>query len=163
MMWPQRLRSEHGDAIELLRAQHAELEGLLEIIARNPAATPRDVLLPELAELCAVHRAIEERIFYPGVGLTPSDDDLDRAVAELTAAARIDAPLAELARRARACLRDHEDVQERRVFPPARRNLDAVRLRRLAYEMRVLEFELRTNMNLRSGDSRTAASDSALA
>ena len=40
-------------------------------------------------------------------------------------------------------------LEEKRVFPAVRRRLSPVRLRRLAYEMRVLEFELRIASNPR--------------
>jgi len=153
-----RSHSEPRDAIELLRAQHDEIEDLFEVLVRVPSSAPAGVLVPELADLCAVHLAIEERIFYPGIGWAPSEDhgETEGLLAAIVDADRKNAPLIELARRAGAQLRVHARLQERRVFPHARRSLDAVRLRRLAYEMRVLEFELRTNMNLRVGAASAA-------
>jgi hypothetical protein len=46
--------------------------------------------------------------------------------------------------RLREQLRAHNDAEER-LFPRIRRRLSRARLRRLEYEMRVLEFQIRTD------------------
>src|SRR4051812_36107654 len=95
----QHTRSEHGDAIELLRAQHREMEEVLEILARTKGQAPQGELVAELADLYAVHLAVEERIFYPGIGWTSVEDhaELEQLLARLVAADRAHAPADDLA------------------------------------------------------------------
>ena len=137
--------------------------GILEVLGRPGSAVPPTGLVTELADLCAVHLAVEERVFYPGLGWMADEApvELERLVAALLDADFKHEPLEHIARGLRDEVREHAADQERRVFPAARRSLDAVRLRRLAYEMRVLEFEIRTDVNPRLGmlaDTATAAS-----
>jgi hypothetical protein len=146
-----------GDAIDLLRRQHREIDQLLGALAE---ARPFDRarLLAEAGDLLAVHMAIEERIFYPG--LTPEDDDgahrgfvvlgvedhfdVKRALAELLRTAAGDGAFAAMTSLLRERVRAHASAEER-LFPRIRRRLPRARLRRLEYEMRVLEFEIRTD------------------
>jgi hypothetical protein len=148
-----------GDAIELLRAQHRELDQLVTALARGRAPSVRASVLVELGDLLAVHFALEERVLYPGVreaddgpvALLAVEDhmSLKRLLAELLALDVEDATFDSLVDRLRVELRAHIASEERRVLPAIRRRLAPVRLRRLAYEMRVLEFELRIAANPR--------------
>jgi hypothetical protein len=141
----QQTRSVDGDAIELLRTQHHALDQALAMLGRGDGATSG--LIGELADLCAVHLAVEERIFYPSVGWTAVEDcrHIKRLLAQLLAADAERAPTQAIARALRQELLEHAVDHERRVFRLARRKYDVVRLRRLAYEMRVYEFEMRTD------------------
>jgi hypothetical protein len=146
-----------GDAIDLLRRQHREIEQLLSALV-DAAPKDRNRLLAEAGDLLAVHTAIEERVFYPG--LTPEavegeprsfvvlavEDhfDVKRALGELLLLDADDAEYGRLARRLRERVRAHAGAEER-LFPRIRRRLARARLRRLEYEMRVLEFQLRTD------------------
>jgi hypothetical protein len=143
----QQTRGNDGDAIELLRAQHREIDQVLALLGRADLGAPTRGVVGDLADLCAVHLAVEDRVFYPSVGWTAVQDcsHIKRLVAELMAAEAERAPLARIARVLRQALLEHAVDHERRVFRLARRRFDVVRLRRLAYEMRVHEFEMRTD------------------
>jgi hypothetical protein len=135
-----------GDAIELLRAQHREMDQVLAMLGRADF-TPQGGVVGDLADLCAVHLAVEERVFYPTVGWTAVEDSrpIKRLLADLISAELEREPLDVIARRLRQALLEHAVDHERRVFRLVRRRFDVARLRRLAYEMRVHEFETRTD------------------
>lgn len=150
-----------GDAIELLRAQHRELDQLMSELGRCRAASVRASLLAELGDLFAVHFALEERVLYPGVreaetaegsvALLAVEDHvgLKRLLAELLEMDVEDGLFDTLVEELSTEVRQHVATEEKRVLPAIRRRLAPVRLRRLAYEMRVLEFELRIAANPR--------------
>jgi hypothetical protein len=143
----QQSQSEDGDAIELLRTQHHALDHALAMLGRVDFSGPTSGLVGEAADLCAVHLSVEERVFYPSVGWTAFEDcrQIKRLLAQLLAADAERAPIHGIARALRQELLEHAVDHERRAFRLARRKFDVVRLRRLAYEMRVHEFEMRTN------------------
>ncbi|HVX95010.1 MAG TPA: hemerythrin domain-containing protein, partial [Polyangia bacterium] len=68
---------EGGDAIDLLRGQHREIEQLFGALERAQATDDKTRILAELGDLLAVHMAVEERVFYPGLtpGRREGDDD----------------------------------------------------------------------------------------
>jgi hypothetical protein len=144
-----------GDAIDLLRRQHREIDRLLGALALAPVDHKCD-LLAEAADLLAVHLAVEERVFYPG--LTPDDGDgrsfvvlavedhfdIKRALGALLELDPEERSFDARASLLRERLRAHTAAEER-LYPRIRRRLGRTRLRRLEYEMRVLEFEIRTD------------------
>jgi hemerythrin-like domain-containing protein len=148
-----------GDAIELLRTQHREIDDLLSALTKARAASVKASVIAELGDLFAVHFALEERVLYPGVRESDSGQvavlavedhmSLKRLVAELLETDAEDRVFDALVATLRAEVREHVVAEEKRVFPIVRRRLSPVRLRRLAYEMRVLEFELRIASNPR--------------
>jgi hypothetical protein len=154
-----RMLDEGVDAIELLRAQHREIDQLLVALTQARAASSRASVVAELGDLFAVHFALEERVLYPGlleaddgaVSLLAVEDHmgLKRLLAELLEMDAEDGLFTTLAERLRIEVREHVRVEEKRVLPAVRRRLPPLRLRRLAYEMRVLEFELRIASNPR--------------
>jgi hypothetical protein len=68
------------DVLELLTAQHAEVDVLFEQIEK--ADGDRPALLMELADLLGAHAAVEEQIFYPAVMTKTTHDLLHEAVEE---------------------------------------------------------------------------------
>lgn len=143
----QQIRLDDGDAIELLRAQHRQLDQGLAMLARADVPPPASGAIGELADLCAVHLAVEERVFYPTVGWTAVEDcrHIKRLLSQLLTAERERTPIHAIARTLRQELLEHAVDHERRVFRLVRRRFDVIKLRRLAYEMRVHEFEMRTD------------------
>jgi hypothetical protein len=154
-----KVESDGGDAVELLRTQHREIEDLLAALAKARAASVRASVAAELGDLFAIHFALEERVLYPGareadegsVAVLAVEDHLNlkRLVAELLETDPEDRVFEALVGTLAAVTREHVLSEEGRVFPAVRRRLSPVRLRRLAYEMRVLEFELRIATNPR--------------
>lgn len=150
-----RSRTDADGATDLLRTQHREIEQLLDALLRASQARDKERLLAEVGDLVAVHLAVEERVFYPGLGAdaggAPSDDarlELKRLAADLLendrAGASFNAAVTSLRERFAAHARAEE-----RVFSNVRQRLPQARMRRLAYDMRVLEFQLRTDTSLR--------------
>jgi hypothetical protein len=146
-----------SDALGVLRYQHREIDRLLDALARTPFAASRGLIVAELGDALAVHMALEERVFYPGL-FEPANDvpggavvvavedhaALKRELATLLQAEPTSADFEEALRRLRARAAAHVDAEER-LFPRLRRRVSRTRLRRLAYEMSVLEFQLRTD------------------
>jgi hypothetical protein len=153
-----------GDAVELLRTQHREMEDLLAALAKARTPSVKASVVAELGDLFAIHFALEERVLYPGIRevddpaataatatiLAVEDHmSLKRLVAELLETDTEDPAFDALIDTLRGEVREHIVAEEKRVLPAVRRRLSPVRLRRLAYEMRVLEFELRIASNPR--------------
>lgn len=55
------------NAIDLLIDQHCRLEASMEALVHADKSTARQRLLVELADTVSVHMASEERLFYPAV------------------------------------------------------------------------------------------------
>lgn len=67
-----------SDALELLTAQHEQIDGLLELVTalHDPDA------LAELADTIALHVSVEQRLLYPQRALQLPRDVYDELVAE---------------------------------------------------------------------------------
>jgi len=149
-------RYQEGDALDLLRAQHREIDRLLAALVQAPLASEKQRLLVEAGDLIAVHLAIDERVFYPGLRSAAidaagspfaagDDGELKRLVAELLESDVEAKSFGVLSRLVRERAAAHAASEERRVFPQLRRRVSHVHLRRLEYQMRVFEFQLRTD------------------
>ncbi len=68
------------DVLELLTAQHKEVDELIELIEKGEGN--RRVLFTELADKLAAHATVEEKIFYPAVMAEQTEDQLREAVEE---------------------------------------------------------------------------------
>lgn len=134
-----------------MRTQHREIDQLLAALLRVSHARDKERLLAEVGDLIAVHLAVEERVFYPSldpaVGGAFADDahlELKRLAGELLeddlAGSAFTAAVTFLRERFSAHARDEE-----RLFSNVRQRLPRAHMRRLAYDMRVLEFQLRTD------------------
>jgi hemerythrin-like domain-containing protein len=158
MLTPNLRQSRHleGDALDFLRAQHREIDRLLAALVQTPLASDKRRLLGEAADFVAVHFAVEERVFYPGLRSEVVDaagapfaaqdhGELKRLVAELLASDVEAKSFAVLSRLVRERAAAHAASEEKRVFPQLRRRVSHLHLRRLEYQMRVLEFQLRTD------------------
>jgi hemerythrin superfamily protein len=55
------------NAIDLLEAQHREVEDLFSKLEKTKDAAKREAVFVELADSLAIHTTIEERHFYPAV------------------------------------------------------------------------------------------------
>jgi hypothetical protein len=157
-------------ATDLLRTQHREIDQLLAALLRMPLARDKERLLTEVGDLIAVHLAIEERVFYPGLVMSAGDApfatlaedahlELKHLAAELLETDLVGSSFSSAVSFLRERFGAHARAEER-VFSSVRRQLPRARMRRLAYDMRVLEFQLRTDARLRelilSPSTRTA-------
>jgi hemerythrin superfamily protein len=79
------------DVLELLEAQHQEVDVLFEQIEQGEGN--RRALLIELADKLAAHAAVEEKIFYPAVMAKETNTLLHESVEEHLAIKRVLADL----------------------------------------------------------------------
>lgn len=137
------------DAIELLKAQHREVEKLFEAIEqaneqRHPAQA--DALFVQLASKLVAHDAIEREIFYPACeGIEKAEDQLGEALAEhgIVEFALYEA---DQARRTKAfrykskalddVVQHHVKEEEKEFFPRVEKALGKERLAELGATMR---------------------------
>lgn len=84
------------NALELLIAQHDDVEQLFTELEESDDATTKAELFAELADQLAAHAKIEETIFYPAVMAKQTEDLLLESVEEHLAIKRVLADLLEL-------------------------------------------------------------------
>lgn len=88
------MRTEYStDALELLTAQHEEVESLLEEIEAEEEPDQRAMLFQEFADQMAAHSTIEEKIFYPAVMDASTREQLIEATEEHLSVKRLIADL----------------------------------------------------------------------
>ncbi|HVK84975.1 MAG TPA: hemerythrin domain-containing protein [Kofleriaceae bacterium] len=71
-----------SDALELLTAQHDEIERLLAVVSTSGSPESRHRARIDLAELLPLHLALEQELFYPNMATVISNDVLRELVAE---------------------------------------------------------------------------------
>ena len=140
------MKDETIDALELLRSQHEEVEGLIEKIENTDDAEEKRALFIELADNLAAHSTIEEKIFYPSVMdektrelLVESTEEhlsVKRLLADMLELdvedERFDAKLSVIKEQIRHHAHDEEDDM---LFPKVRRLMSADELAALGNEM----------------------------
>jgi hypothetical protein len=82
------------DVLELLAAQHAEVDALFERLANNDG--DRRTTFDELANKLAAHATVEEKLFYPAVMSKATNALLHESVEEHLTIKRVLADLLEL-------------------------------------------------------------------
>jgi hemerythrin superfamily protein len=141
------------DAIDLLTMQHRAVEEMFqEIEQQKPGSAAHRRLFGELADALAVHATIEERIFYPSVKRSETEDLLEESVDEHLEVKRILATLLQTAQdgdvsaeleELAGLTEEHVIEEEQELFPKVRKLMAAEELRQLAMRMTELESELR--------------------
>lgn len=63
-----------ADALELLTAQHDEIDSLLAVVSTSGSPAVRGAAVSELAEKLTLHLAIEQEMLYPTADRTLSDE-----------------------------------------------------------------------------------------
>lgn len=71
-----------ADALELLTAQHDEIERLLAVVSTSGSPDNRQRARIDLAELLPIHLALEQELFYPNMTSVISTEVLRELVAE---------------------------------------------------------------------------------
>jgi hemerythrin superfamily protein len=80
-------RSDKQNAIQLLKADHREVEGMFSDFEKTNGAVAKGKLAEKICLALKVHTQIEEEIFYPAARDALSDEDMiDEAVVEHAAA-----------------------------------------------------------------------------
>ncbi|HTL37888.1 MAG TPA: hemerythrin domain-containing protein [Kofleriaceae bacterium] len=129
------------DALELLTAQHEELDELCDRIARTRDAAAFDLLAEKLPH----HLAVEQELFYPVIGAQLSRGVMDELLTEHIAIKHVlsklvwlgveDSEFDELFERLRMLLVGHSSWQEDQLFTRAAESLPPDRLAALCDEV----------------------------
>jgi hemerythrin superfamily protein len=139
------------DVLELLETQHREVDALLEQLERRQGDL-RAVFV-ELSDKLAAHATVEERIFYPSVMSSDTEEILHESVEEHLAVKRVLADLLtmdlsseEFAAKL-SVLKEHvshhaHEEEEGKLFPKLRASLDAEERAALGNEVLALFEQL---------------------
>jgi hemerythrin superfamily protein len=148
-------------AIEMLEADHREVEGLFEEFESAKTASEKREVFEEIADMLAVHATVEERHFYPAAKSADTEDLLLEAAEEHLSAKRVIADLLALepddetfdakVKVLKEQIEHHVEEEEGQLFPKVRKLLDQESLEALEQEMTATREEL-----LEEGDPREA-------
>jgi hemerythrin superfamily protein len=140
------IQEDSMDALKLLKQQHDEVEELLESLEKARKAERKRALFEELADKLAAHATMEEKLFYPRVKASKTEDLVLESAEEHLAVKRVladmlaldvedehfDAKLSVLTEEVRHHARDEE---EKKLFPLVRKQLSKQDLAELGDEM----------------------------
>ena len=149
------------NAIEMLEAQHREVEKLFARISKASDPGDKDELFTQIADKLAVHAAIEEHHFYPSVKAKRTEDILLESLEEHLAIKRVLADLLELdaedgsfdakIKLLKKEVEQHVEQEEGDLFPKVRKIMSKNDLDILAQQMLAEQEELEE-----AGDPRNA-------
>jgi hemerythrin superfamily protein len=138
-------------AIDMLEAQHREVEDLFSDFEEASAGKKRDIFL-KIADKLAVHAAIEEKHFYPAAKSKETEDLLQESVEEHLSVKRIIADLLEqetdgdtLEAKVKVLqeqIEHHVEEEEEELFPQVEKLLGEETLEALEQEMTATQEEL---------------------
>jgi len=124
------------DAIEMLEADHREVEGLFAAL-EDLSGVERQQTVNKLAKSLSIHAQIEEEVMYPAMKDAGLDDEVKAAteehqkvkdlvaqLEEVDPSSDVDALMAEL----EADVTHHVEEEESEVFPKFRDAVDQVKL-----------------------------------
>ena len=139
------------DAIDLLEAQHREMEDLFERL-ENASGDRKQRVFTEIADKLAIHATIEERDFYPTVKAKRTEAILlesleehlgiKRVLADLLAIDVADETFDAKAKVLKEQVEHHVEEEEADLFPKVRKILDDETLIALAQQMTATQEEL---------------------
>ncbi|MDQ3367095.1 MAG: hemerythrin domain-containing protein [Myxococcota bacterium] len=146
------MKNDTIDALELLAAQHAEVESLIDEIEDSEDPEEKRALFIELADNLAAHATIEEKIFYPAVMADRTHEQLIEATEEHLAAKRLLADMIALdvddehfdakLKVLKESVRHHaHDEEEDQLFPIVRKMMNKDELAALGNEL-IAMFEM---------------------
>lgn len=150
------------DAIELLKADHEEVKGMLEeLTSTTPQATKtRPELLQKIAKELKIHTKIEEEIFYPAFKNSGGADhntmnyearEEHRAVEALVLPdlEKTDPATDEFSGRAKVLkemVEHHAEEEEESMFPVAKESFTTEQLEELGQQMAARKQELQAQI-----------------
>jgi hemerythrin superfamily protein len=140
------------DAIDLLEAQHREVEDLFEDFEEAGSKQKKRAIFEQIADRLAVHAGIEERDFYPSVKAEDTEEILLESLEEHLAAKRVIADLLALdasdetfeakVKVLQEQIEHHVEEEENELFPSVRKLFDDETLEALAQRMTATQEEL---------------------
>lgn len=146
------------DAVQYLTKQHRSLEELMDQM-EDAEEKEKKALFASVADQLTIHIASEERIFYPAVKASRTEDILLESLEEHLSLKRLLADLLEIDPSEKTfepkfkVLKEqtehHHKEEEEHLFPKVQKLMDAVRRQELGEEMQALQAELS-----RQGDPR---------
>jgi hemerythrin superfamily protein len=151
------------DAIEMLKAQHKEVEALFSKYEElgEKAAKSKQAVFEKIADALAMHATIEEKHFYPAIKAKRTEDILLESLEEHLGIKRIIADLLKLepsnetfdpkVKVLKEQVEHHVEEEESDMFPKVRKILDKAELTELATVMQQTMKKLEAK-----GDARKA-------
>jgi hemerythrin superfamily protein len=146
------------NAIELLKSDHRQAEGLMDQIElADKGAASSKPLFNELKAALTLHTQIEEQIFYPALRSheetrdmieesVREHDEVDQLLAEMTAMSPRDDEFMDKLVELRDSVSHHVEEEESEMFPKAEQILGRERLNQMGDQM----------MQMKQGKSRKA-------
>jgi hypothetical protein len=137
-----------SDALELLTAQHAELDALVaDVVAAGLDPQARARTLGELADKLTTHLAVEQELFYPSIGsvgartmvmteVIAEHVEIKRALADLLWIELDDADWLPRLTRLRDLLAGHTGWQEDILFEAVARTMSSESLAEIGEQLR---------------------------
>lgn len=158
------------NAVKMLKHEHREVEKLFEKFEAAKATERRQKVFEEIADALAVHAAIEERHFYPGVKKRQTEDVLLESVEEHLEIKRVIADLLQMDPRddtfdakvkvLQEDVQHHVEEEEGELFPKVEKLIDEEELEAIGAAMEETEKELKSEGNPRlavPGETAAAA------
>jgi hemerythrin superfamily protein len=150
------------DAIEMLKAQHREVEALFEKYDEKgeKAAKGKQQIFESIADALAIHATIEEKHFYPAVKAKRTEDILLEALEEHLGIKRVIADLLKTAssyetfdakvKVLKEQVEHHVGEEEKDLFPKVKNLLGAEELEAIASQMQATMKTLQSKGNPRA-------------
>jgi hemerythrin superfamily protein len=147
------------NAIELLESQHREVEDLFSKLETTKDAAKKEQLFTKLADSLAIHTAIEEHNFYPGVKAKETEDlllesleehlEVKRALSDLLDLDVEDPTFDAKVKVLKEQVENHVEEEEGQLFPKVKKLLDTDELEALGQTMSAEQAELEEKGNAR--------------
>ena len=149
------------NAVKMLKQQHREVEKLFKKFEGAKSSAPRRKAFEEIADALAVHAAIEERHFYPGVKKRQTEDlllesveehlEIKRVIADLLHAEPQDDTFDAKVKVLQEDVEHHVEEEEKELFPKVEKLIDEEELEAIGAAMEETAKELES-----AGDPRLA-------
>lgn len=140
------------DAIKILEDQHREVEDLFEEFEEADDPSTKMQAVEAIANALAAHAAIEEKIFYPGVKTSDTEEILRESLEEHLGVKRFlddllrmspeDEQFEAKVTAVKEQVEHHVEEEEKALFPKVRKNLGKKELEAMGAQMENLYAEL---------------------
>jgi hemerythrin superfamily protein len=140
------------DAIDMLKKQHREVEGLFQEFSKAESAGTRRNVFDKIADALAIHATIEERHFYPSVKERATEEillasveehlEIKRTIADLLALDADDEGFEAQVMTLQEEVQQHVEEEETDLFPKVKGLFDEEKLEEIAAAMEETQNEL---------------------